>query len=84
MPAQNLDLIEKTMKEFPFDTYDFFGYIASGLLVLIGLDVLFDVPDILGADIDTVKFLAITLASYIVGQMLATPAKAILEDLVYS
>ena len=82
MPAPDLELIEKPMKEFPFDTYDFFGYIASGLLVLIGLDVLFNVPDILGADIDTVKFLAITLASYIVGQMLATPAKAILEDLV--
>jgi hypothetical protein len=70
------------VKEFPFDTYDFFGYIASGLMVLIGLDVLFDISDVLSTDMETVQFLGIVLASYVVGQMLATPAKGLLEDLI--
>jgi hypothetical protein len=70
------------VKEFGFDTYDFFGYIASGLLVLIGLDLIFDFSDVLGTDMDTMQALAVALASYVVGQILASPAKVLLEDLI--
>ena len=37
------------MKEFPFDPYDFFGYLASGYIIIVGLEILFGVPHISGS-----------------------------------
>lgn len=70
------------MKDLPFDAYDFFGYLASGLMVLCGLDAMFHLSDVMSTDMETLKFLVIVLASYVLGQMLATPAKGLLEDLI--
>jgi hypothetical protein len=68
------------MDRIPFDPYDFFGYLASGLLVLLGMDLVFGFPHILGRDFKVVETVVLLLAVYIAGQMIATPAKAFLED----
>lgn len=68
------------MKDFPFDPYDFFGYLATGLLILVGLEHAIGVPEIIGKDLKPLELSVVVLASYIVGQMTATPAKALLED----
>ncbi len=70
------------MEKFPFSPYDFFGYLASGYLILIAASVLFGIPPMLGRDLKVVESLALALAAYIVGQMVATPSKALLEDAV--
>jgi hypothetical protein len=66
----------------PFDPYDFFGYLASGLVVVVGMDLVIGFPHILGTDLKIVDGAVLLLAIYIAGQIIATPAKAIFEDLV--
>lgn len=72
------------MKEFPFDPYDFFGYLAAGIIVLIGLELTIGVPHVLGRNLAAFDLVAIGLLAYVVGQMIATPSQWILEDLVVS
>lgn len=72
------------MKEFPFDPYDFFGYLAAGLVILVGLDLAIGVPPIVGRDLDAFDAIAVALAAYIIGQIVATPAQWALEDIVVS
>ena len=68
------------MKEFPFDPYDFFGYIASGFVVVIGLELILGVPRLLGSDLKTFDTIVASLGIYIAGQLVAGPSKWILED----
>jgi len=68
------------MERVPFDPYDFFGYLASGLLLIAGMDVALGFPRVLGRDLKVVDAALLVLAVYIAGQLLATPAKAVLED----
>lgn len=70
------------MDKIPFDPYDFFGYIASGLLFVIGMDLVLGFPKVLGQDLKLVEVAALVLGVYVAGQILATPAKALLEDLI--
>lgn len=70
------------MKEFPFDPYDFFGYIASGLLLIVGLEFTLGIPKVTGQDLKTFDLIILTLAAYIIGQAVATPAKWVLEDII--
>ena len=70
------------MKDFPFDPYDFFGYLAAGLVVLIGLELVVGVPHILGRDLKPLDLTAVILAAYVAGQIAATPASWLLEDLI--
>lgn len=72
------------MKDFPFDPYDFFGYLATGLLILFGLQQLIGIPEIAGRDLKTLDLTVITLAAYVIGQITATPAKTLLEDILVS
>jgi len=67
------------VKDLPFDPYDFFGYLASGLLVLFGLEFVFGVPTISGQDLQTLDLVVVLLAAYVAGQLIATPARAVLE-----
>lgn len=67
------------MKELPFDPYDFFGYLASGLLVLVGMELVLGFPTVLGRDLGVVDGFILLLAAYVAGQLAATPAKALLE-----
>ena len=68
------------MDRFPFDPYDFFGYLASGLLIIAGMDIVLGFPTVLGQDLQAVDTALLVLAIYIAGQLVATPAKAVLED----
>lgn len=68
------------MNQIPFDPYDFFGYLAAGLLILVGMDLTLGFPHVLGQDLKIVDTAVLLLGVYIAGQLVATPAKAILED----
>jgi len=72
------------MKEFPFDPYDFFGYLAAGIVVLVGLELTIGVPHVQGRDLAAFDLVVIGLLAYVVGQMIATPSQWILEDFVVS
>jgi hypothetical protein len=64
----------------PFDPYDFFGYLATGLVVLVGLDLSLGFPPILNRDFKPVEAALVVVGAYVAGQLIATPAKALLED----
>jgi len=68
------------LNNLPFDPYDFFGYLASGLLVVVGMNLALGFPHVLGQDLKIVDSAVLLLAVYVVGQIIATPAKALLED----
>jgi hypothetical protein len=66
----------------PFDVYDFFGYLASGIVVIAGMEVTLGFPLVLGRDLKAVDYAVLVLATYVAGQIVATPAKALLEDVI--
>jgi hypothetical protein len=68
------------MNRLPFDPYDFFGDLASGLVLLVGMDLVLGFPRVLGADLKPLQTFMLVLAAYVAGQINATPAKALLED----
>jgi hypothetical protein len=68
------------MNKLPFDPYDFFGYLSSGLLILVGMDIVLGFPAILGREFKVVDSAILIIAIYVTGQIIATPAKALLED----
>lgn len=68
------------MKELPFDPYDFFGYIASGLVLVVLAQLTLGFPKIFGADLKPFDFAVTILAVYIAGQIVAGPAKFLFED----
>ncbi len=70
------------MNRVPFDPYDIFGYLASGLLLIAGMDLIIGFPNVLGRDLKTTEMILLVFAIYVGGQLVATPAKAILEDLI--
>jgi hypothetical protein len=70
------------MDKIPFDPYDFFGYLASGLLLIIGMDLVLGFPKVLGQDLKLVDGFALILSIYVAGQVLATPSKALLEEFI--
>jgi len=70
------------MEKMPFDPYDFFGYLASGLLIAAGMQIVLGFPQILGKDLKLMDTLFLLLGVYVAGQIAATPAKALLEDLI--
>lgn len=70
------------MDKIPFDPYDFFGYLASGLLLLVAAQQLLGFPRVVGSGLGFLDSALLLLMVYVAGQIVATPAKAILEDLV--
>jgi hypothetical protein len=68
------------LKELPFDPYDFFGYIASGLVLVVVAQLTLGFPRVFGADLKPFDIAVTVLAVYIAGQIVAGPAKAIFED----
>lgn len=72
--------MDSPIKNIPFDPYDFFGYLTSGLVVIVGMDLVLGFPDIIGKDIKVVEGALLVIAIYVIGQIIATPAKALLED----
>lgn len=70
------------MDKIPFEPYDFFGYLASGFTLLVGMQFVFGFPIILAQQQSAIEDLLLLLTAYIVGHVVAMPAKAIFEDLV--
>ena len=70
------------MVRLPLQPYDFFGYLGSGLLIVVGMQFVLGFPDVLGHDFQVVDGAIFFLGVYVAGQMMATPAKAMLEDIV--
>ena len=70
------------MDRLPLHPYDFFGYLGSGLLVVVGMQFVLGFPDVLGHNFQVVDGAILFLGVYVSGQMMATPAKAVLEDIV--
>jgi hypothetical protein len=68
--------------KIPFDPYDFFGYLASGLVIIIGFELTTGFPNVIGAELSTVETALLIVAVYVAGQVIATPAKAVLEDFI--
>jgi hypothetical protein len=66
----------------PFSPYDFFGYLAAGFLILIGMEFTLGFPPVLGRNLTIVESAALLMAMYVIGQLVATPAKAVLEDIL--
>lgn len=66
----------------PFDPYDFFGYLASGFVIVIGMNVVLGFPHVLGVELMPVEALLLLLAVYVTGQCMSSPAKALLEDVI--
>jgi hypothetical protein len=64
----------------PFDPYDFFGYLASGLTLVVGMQLVLGFPPVLGRDLKAVELTGLVIAVYVAGQLAATPAKAVLEN----
>ncbi len=67
------------MDKLPFSFYDFFGYLASGFLVLITADYVFPGEWIIKDQLSVVMSIFWILVAYIVGQVLAGPAAWLLE-----
>jgi hypothetical protein len=60
--------------------YDVFGYLAAGLVAVGGLQLLTGFPPVFGAKLDAFGIAAALVGVYVTGHIIATPAKALLED----
>lgn len=69
------------MKELPFDAYDFFGYIACGIVVMLVGQTIWGFPHLLGTTLTFFDTVAGILATYIAGQLIAGPASWVLESM---
>src|SRR4030042_3344576 len=65
--------------KIPFSVYDFFGYLASGFLILCSADYAFDGEWILRKDLWTVHAVFWTLLAYIIGHIVANISSFLLE-----
>lgn len=70
------------MNNIPFDPYDFFGYLAAGILLMVGMDILFGFPHIIGADLKLIDSGIVVLMAYVAGQLVAGPSRLVLETLM--
>ena len=70
------------MERIPFSPYDFLGYLSAGLFVLIGMQFTLGFPPILDHDFAFVDTAMLLIATYVTGQLVATPAKALYEDFI--
>jgi hypothetical protein len=70
------------MSELPFEPYDFFGYIASGLVLVVVAQETLGFPKVFGADLKPFDIAVTVLAVYIAGQLVAGPSKFLFEDLL--
>jgi len=74
--------VEALMDKIPFDPYDFFGYLASGLALVIGMELALGFPSVLSAQLSVVQSAFLILAVYVAGHLVANPSKFVLEDVI--
>ncbi len=65
--------------KIPFSIYDFFGYLASGFLILCAADYAFDGEWLLRKELWTVHVVFWTLLSYIIGHIIANISSFLFE-----
>jgi len=70
------------MEKIPFSAYDFFGYLASGFLVVLAGSYLGGYEWVTKDDFGVTTGLLLLTASYIVGQVLATPSAWLYERVI--
>ena len=70
------------LNNIPFDPYDFFGYLGAGILLMVGMDVLFGFPHVVGADLKLIDGGIVVLMAYVAGQLVAGPSRLVLETLI--
>ncbi len=68
------------MNKLPFSTYDIFGYVISGLVILATIQLTTDTVKIFGANLQLFEQLLVFIGAYVIGHLVATPSKAIMED----
>jgi hypothetical protein len=67
-------------RSIPFAPYDFFGYLASGFALLVGCQLIADVPPVLGHQHTPMELALLVFGAYLVGHLVAAAAKPVLED----
>ena len=67
------------MERVPFSIYDVFGYLASGFLLLVGVDYVLDTGWLIRPSLGLAPGLLWTGAAFVIGQVLATPSSTLLE-----
>jgi len=70
------------MSRVPFSAYDFFGYLASGFLLLAGIAVVTGHSWLLGASLPASVMLIATFAAYVTGHVVAHLSSSFLEHLL--
>lgn len=70
------------MDKIPFTTYDVFGYLASGLALLAGLQLAFGFPPVLNSELRTLDAVFLLLAAYVLGHVIAAASQFVLESIV--
>jgi hypothetical protein len=68
------------MDKLPFSAYDVFGYVAPGVLLVMALEWTIGYPHVLGQELKPFAIVAFILITYVAGQLVAEPARTILED----
>jgi len=69
------------MNRVPFMSYDFFGYLASGLLFMAGMQQVLGFPQVTGRNLTVTEGALLILTVYVAGQILASPSKGLFDDL---
>lgn len=67
------------MNRIPFSVYDFFGYLASGFIIIVVIDYIIGVQWLLKEDLSVVLTLLWIVTAYIIGQINAGIASWLLE-----
>lgn len=70
------------MNKIPFNPYDFFGYLSSGLLLIVGMELTLGFPKVLWKNLAIVDGGILLLGIYVGGQIAGMCAKALMEDIV--
>lgn len=70
------------MSRIPFSVYDFFGYLASGFLVLAALDLVFTGGSVIRSDMQLLPGLFWLVVAYVTGHMVANISSFFLERLL--
>ncbi len=70
------------MSRIPFGVYDFFGYLASGFLVLAALDLVFTDGAVLKSNMQLLPGLFWLVVAYVTGHIVANMSSFLLERLL--
>jgi hypothetical protein len=70
------------VERVPLSAYDFFGHVAPGVLLMVGLEWIIGYPRVAHQDLKPFTLAVVFLAVYVGGHIVAGPAKTVLEDVL--